>query len=479
MKEGKGSGLAACAVALAMAQLGLTAPGNPTEFTAPTNYAAGSQPYSVAVGDFNGDGVLDLATADYGVSNVSILLGQGGGVFQAPVSYAVGLNPSSVAVGDFNGDGFLDLAVTNTNNFNGGTVSVLLGNGDGTFQTAVTYAAASGSPWFLVVADLNNDGKLDLAVANHDGDLAVYLGNGDGTFRGGVNYVAGQNPQSVAAGDFNGDGIPDLVVTSAEMPSGHRSGLPANNISVFIGNGDGTFQAAVNYPVGTGPSGVGVADFNGDGKLDLAVANRMSNDVSLLLGNGDGTFQAATTMAADLSPVGLAVGDVNGDGKLDLILCALGTNVVDVFLGNGDGTFQAAVAYAAGSQPRMVAIAALNLGGAPSLAVADAAGGIDVLLNRGGTLLTNTSSVNPADSGQPIKFVTTVTASIPGAGKPTGTVTFDNGSMVLGTSKISNGTATLTITSLAVGTHTINASYSGNGTFNPNVAPSLSELIQP
>jgi hypothetical protein len=475
MKEG--SGLVACAVAFAMALMSTT-PGHQSEFTTPTNYAAGSQQYSVAVGDFNGDGILDLATANFGGNAVSILLGESGGMFHAPVNYPVGPLPSSVAVGDFNGDGFLDLAVTNTDNFgSNGSVSILLGNGDGTFQSAMNYAAASGSPWFLTVADLNQDGKLDLAVANHDGDLAVYLGKGNGTFQPGVNYVGGQNPQSVAAGDFNGDGVPDLVMTNAEMPSGHRNDLPYNSASVFIGNGDGTFQAAVNYPVGAGPSGVAVADFNGDGKVDLAVANRMTSNISVLLGNGDGTFQTAVNTVASLSPVGLATGDVNGDGKADLVVCALAKNVVDVFLGNGDGTFHTPLTYAAGSQPRIVAIAGLSPGNALDLAVADAVGGIDVLLNRGGTLLTTTSSVNPSESGQPVTFVTTGTGSLPGSAKPTGTVTFKDGSTLLGTSAIVNGMASFTTSSLMVGTHTIIALYSGDGNFNPNVAPTLSQGV--
>jgi hypothetical protein len=464
-------------LALAMGLM-LTTPGSHSEFTTPVDYSAGTQPYSVAVGDFNGDGNLDLAAANFGSNTVSILLGEGNGMFQAPISYAAGAFPSSVAVGDFNGDGFLDLAVTDTNDFQGdGGVSVLLGNGDGTFQNAVNYAASPGYPYFVAVADLNNDGNLDLAVANHGGDLAVYLGNGDGTFQAGENYVAGENPQSVAIGDFNGDGVLDLAVTNVEDDDPQRSTLSYNVVSIFIGNGNGTFQPAVNYAAGTGPAVVAVGDFNADGILDLAVADRLGTTISVLLGNGDGTFQAATSLATGLNPVGLTVGDVNGDGKADLVVCALSSKAVDVFLGNGDGTFQTALAYAAGSEPRIVAIGDLSPGNAPDLAVADVAGGVDVLLNRGGTLLTTYSSTNPSQYGQPVTFLTQAVGSFPGTVKPTGTVTFMDGSTLLGTSTIVNGKASLRTSSLVVGTHTVVASYSGDNNFNPNVAPVFSQVV--
>jgi hypothetical protein len=182
----------------------------------------------------------------------------------------VGTNPASVAVGDFNGDGKLDLAVANSASNN---VSVLLGNGDGTFQAAVNYAVGT-NPASVAVGDLNGDGKLDLAVANiGSNNVSVLLGNGDGTFKAAVNYAVGSSPYSVAVGDFNGDGKLDLAVANPG----------SNNVSVLLGNGDGTFQTAVNYAVGSYPYSVAVGDFDGDGRMDLAVANHGSNNVSILL----------------------------------------------------------------------------------------------------------------------------------------------------------------------------------------------------
>jgi len=222
----------------------------------------GISPLSIAVGDFNRDGKLDLAVGNWTSNNVSVLLGNGDGTFQAAVDYATGSEPESVAVGDFNGDGKLDLVISNGLSSN---VSVLLGNGDGTFQAAVNYGTGSDSS-SVAVGDFNGDGKLDLAVSNSstsDDNVSVLLGNGDGTFQPAVNYGVGVSPRALALGDFNGDGKIDLVTAN----------IDSNNVSVLFGNGDGTFRASVDYPGGPLPlpESLAVGDFNGDGRLDLAV----------------------------------------------------------------------------------------------------------------------------------------------------------------------------------------------------------------
>jgi len=222
-------------------------------FQAPLSFDTGAAAYAVAVGDFNGDGIPDLAVANAGGyysftggGSVSVLLGKGDGTFQPAVNYFVGDSSTSVAVGDLNGDGIVDLAVSDSS---GNQVRVLLGKGDGTFELAGTYPAGVG-PRSVAIADFNGDGRLDLAVADEgtapnyaDGSLSVLLGNGDGTFRSPVQVATGVRPLSVVVGDFNRDGIPDLALTNYA-------------VSVLLGNGDGTFQAAVKYGAGRQPWGI-------------------------------------------------------------------------------------------------------------------------------------------------------------------------------------------------------------------------------
>jgi hypothetical protein len=227
-------------------------------------------PIAVAVGDFNGDGKPDLAVANLSGNTVSILLGNGDGSFQTPAAYRVEGAPIAVAVGDFNGDGKPDLVVSTSG---GDSVAVLRGQGDGTFQPAGMYGVGSG-PGAVVVGDFNGDGKADIAVENFaTHDVSVLLGRGDGTFAAAVSYGAGLSPGGLAAGDFNGDGVLDLAVAN------HNS----HNVSILLGRGDGTFRPAEQYALGWMPAGVAVGDFNGDGRLDLAVVNHLSHTVSVLI----------------------------------------------------------------------------------------------------------------------------------------------------------------------------------------------------
>jgi hypothetical protein len=359
-------------------------------FVTARSYPAGLIPVSVAVGDFNGDGITDLAVVDNGtIANqpckVSVLLGQGDGSFAAPQQYAVGTSAQAIALGDFNGDGVLDIAVSNTAD---GTVSVLLGNGDGTFEGAKN-SSVGGRPTGLAVGDFNGDGLADIAVAipsaagNVDGTVTILLSTGDGSFQPAQNTDAGLVPSSLAVGDFNGDGILDLAVANSTA---------SGTLRILLGKGDGTFQAGPNYAVGPIPQTLALGDFNGDGNLDIAVANPGSQTgggtLTILLGNGDGAFQAANTYTVNSSLNCLAVGDFDSDGNLDLVL--VGSAGAAVWLGHGDGTFQAGQVYSAGAGP--VAVADFSQDGKLDLAVIDSGnstgGVLTVFLGKGdGTFL--------------------------------------------------------------------------------------------
>ncbi|MGW7328200.1 FG-GAP-like repeat-containing protein [Streptomyces sp. NPDC054840] len=275
--RGRGAGvervLPAVAVALAVALVpGGAAWGDapPPEFAPKADYPTGTLPYSVAMGDFNGDGKPDLAIANYGDNSVSVLLGVGDGTFGPKTDFPTDVAPQSVAVGDFNADGKLDLVTANSFGHN---VSVLLGVGDGTFGAKTDFSTGA-TPRSVAVGDFNADGKPDLATANQDGSsVSVLLGVGDGTFGPKTDYPVGSDPLQMAVGDLNEDGNLDLAVVNG---SDH-------DLSVLAGNGDGTFGTKTDFPTGTNPGYVAVGDLDEDGKPDLAVANNSDNTVSVFL----------------------------------------------------------------------------------------------------------------------------------------------------------------------------------------------------
>jgi hypothetical protein len=329
-------------------------------------------PTAVAMGDFNGDGILDLAATDYGGAKVTVLLGNGDGTFTATAaSPATGAGPNSIAVADFDGNGIPDIAITDEGT---NTVTVLLGNGDGTF-TLKSSPGTGSDPTSVTAADFNGDGVMDLAVANYyDADITVLLGNGDGTFTQSVNLATtGTAPYWIASGDWNGDGIADLVVTN----------VGSNTLTVLLGNGDGTFTAASSPATGTNPYSVAVGDFNGDGNADLAVANRLDNSVTVLLGDGTGEFPTSATYGVSSGPVSVAIGDFNGDGNADLAVANANVNTVNVLSGKGDGTFTVAESPATGNVPYFVAAGDLDHDGLSDLAVANINGdSVTVLLSQ-------------------------------------------------------------------------------------------------
>jgi uncharacterized protein (TIGR03437 family) len=283
--------------------------------------------YGVAVGDFDGDGRPDLAMAA-GEYVILVFLGNGDGTFQPPATYFGGFRPDYLAVADFNGDGRADIVAGDIQDT---TVGVLLGNGDGTFQP-ITYSPANPVVFGLVVGDFNGDGKADVAFGayeNAKGSIGILLGNGDGSFQNAVYYDIGDRARSISTGDFNGDGKTDLAAA-----------LETGAVAVLLGNGDGTFHRASNYGVGPPayiPSfnqsnltpGIAVGDVNGDNNADIVVGGAFG--ASVLLGNGDGTFQEPAYYGTGSNTV--AVADFNGDGRSDLVIGNLTTYNLSVLLG--------------------------------------------------------------------------------------------------------------------------------------------------
>jgi hypothetical protein len=521
------------------ASLGMAALGTvPWEdFTIGSTPAAGINPFYVAVGDFNRDGIPDLAVANSAeAGTVTVLLGNGDGTFTLKSTSSVGFLPYSIAVGDFNGDGIPDLAVANLAS---GTVSVLLGNGDGTFTLKSTETVDhTNSLQSVVVADFNGDGIPDLAVNVG----TVLLGNGDGTFSiHGTSLFAGN---SLAVADFNGDGIPDLAVTNYND----------STVTVLLGNGDGSFTASSTPAVGHDPTSIAVGDFNGDGIPDLVTADCGSGGcafggagtATVLLGNGDGTFTLKSSPGVGESPYSIAVGDFNGDGIPDLATancvgsqgnCGLGTPTgsVTILLGKGDGTFTLQSSPSVGPFPNSIAVGDFNGDGIPDLVTANCVGSqgdcgfgtptglVTVLLNQIAVATATLSSVsvsgedfhqvlasypgdtnyNPSSSSavtllpaavattlklsaspNPSIYTTpvalTATLSPYSAGDLTTNgemVTFYNGGTNIGTGTLSSGVATLNISTLPSGTSQLKAVYAGDGNFLNATSNSLTQTV--
>jgi hypothetical protein len=361
-------------------------------FVKAKNYTVGTNPVFVVAGDFNNDSAVDLAIVNTINKKVSILLGDGAGGFPKPSGsntypeFSVGKSPLGAAVGDFDEDGNLDLAVAN---FRDDTVSILLGNGDGTFTEAAGSPITVGTgPIFIAVGNINDstDGHLDLAVANHGShDVSILLGDGSGGFTAVTPTTqVGNQPVSIAVGNFNNDIDSHLDLAVANFVD--------NSVSILLGDGSGGFSVAPNCDIqnhsdictaGTQPVSIVTGDFNNDGVADLAVANEVTKNVSILLGNTDtttGLFQAAQNFNLGKTPVSLTVADFNGDGALDLAAARFPGKQLSVILGNGDGTFGKAKAFSTVAGQFAIATDDFNGDGEPDLAVIN--GKVSVLLNK-------------------------------------------------------------------------------------------------
>jgi hypothetical protein len=344
-------------------------------FRPPQAVPVDSGGYGLAVADVNGDGKPDIVsdnyyeagTFDFPPTTLSLLLGNGDGTFQPPQIIPTGFPGQFrgiIDVADVNGDGKPDIVTP---------YSMLLGNGDGTFQSPLVFSRDYSTK---TVADLNGDGKPDLVATDEIGGEtpSVLLGNGDGTFQVLPEFSAGFGTYAGVVADVNGDGKPDVVTARPFY----------NTVSVLLGNGDGAVGRPQTFAAGPVPSAVAVADVNGDGKPDLVTANSYDNTVGVLLGNGDGTFGPQQTFPVGSYPVAVSVADVNGDGKPDIVTPNLNGNTVSVLLGNGDGSFQPQQTFDVGTFPTSVAVADVNGDGKPDIVTPNKfSNTVSVLLGNG------------------------------------------------------------------------------------------------
>jgi len=485
-------------------------------FQARNDYPLPGSLAATALADFNHDGNLDLAvvtpcgtTSDCSAGTISILPGNGDATFGSPETFASGAGASSIAVGDFNKDGKLDLVTGNYlvseypyEGSNSLGISVLLGNEDGTFQTHVDFAGGQtdnrgySEGASIAVADLNADGKLDIVATGPGLGAMVWLGHGDGSFQPGVSYTnTGGGSSALVLGDFNGDGKPDLAVSNGVQYTDYtHDGMPytvceGTTVSVLLGRSDGTFGPPTSFDAYADPETVAVGDFNGDGNLDLVAVSPVCNGtggtdhLSILLGNGDGTFQKHKDLVGGETgyapqPIAVSVGDFNLDGRMDIVV---GSSIyldgmTRLFLGNGDGTFQAPVEYGTGGNPVSISVGNLNKDGKPDVVTANPfSGTVSVLRNiQGPDFSVQAAAISPITRGQSASSTVTL-ASILGYSNPVAlscAVSLTSGTGTAPTCSLSPATVQLAAKSTATSTLAINTSASvaafNDTPFGPN-----------
>ncbi|MCB0322912.1 MAG: VCBS repeat-containing protein [Bdellovibrionales bacterium] len=315
-------------------------------FAASVSYEANNAPRWADLGDVNGDGKLDIVSSNYADDELSILLGNGDGSFRGPTTLATGTSPKGW-FSDVNADGNLDIVNTDVGD---NTVGVFLGNGDGSFKSRSTFATGA-APQFVAFDYINADSALDMVVVDRTSNtVSVLFGNGDGSFLARASYDVGSSPREVGIADFNGDSVLDLISVGASP----------DTVSVLLGNSNGTFKAANDYDTGTDPYELALGDLNGDAILDVVTPDQTGGTLSILLGNSNGSFRASVSIAVGSDPRSVALADFNGDNVLDIVNDNGDDNTITVLIGRGDGTFDAPYTYLTGTDVRQVIVADLN-----------------------------------------------------------------------------------------------------------------------
>lgn len=291
------------------------------------SYKVGKNPTAITTGDFNHDTFTDLITTNISSNTLSILLGNGDGSFSDQTQIKVCLEPRTLVMTDFNHDTHADIVLACSG---GDEVAFLMGRGNGKFEEGPHYPVHR-TPVALATEDLNGDGHPDVVVALRNDKIQIFLGTGTPEFHHGAQYTYGDTPTSVALSDLNGDGKIDMVVTNG--------GPMSNAVSIWLGNGDGTFRDPKDYRTGKRPLSVTVADFNNDRHRDLLVINGEGDSFTTYLGNGNGTFRPGTDSGADAGPISGVTRDFDGDRILDVAIANLQSNDLSILFGKGDGTF--------------------------------------------------------------------------------------------------------------------------------------------
>ncbi len=361
---------------------------------------ASGGPAQSVIADLNADGFADVATANasFSASTMAVFLGDGNGKFAAPVTYPTGIFTSGILAADFNQDGIPDIAAMSQGSGNDGDVKIFLGNGDGSFQTAISNNLGT-FPVAIVAGDFDRDGILDFATIDYFANkVHISLGNGDGTFKPPVAYAVGSGPYSIASADFNNDTFPDLAVVNDNV----------NTVSVLLGNGDGTFQTQTVFRTGNQVEFVATGDLNADGKQDMVVANYADKTAGVLLGNGDGTFQAQVPYSLTGYDSGLAIADLDGDGYPDIAASCSVPSRIGVLYNLGDGTFAAVQDFSPGqSQSFQLSTGDVNGDGAPEIISGDILTSFSVLINGTTATATLTDIAVPGSSTDTEQVVAT------------------------------------------------------------------------